>query len=113
MAYGFDTEAIIKKTLGKILGSIIIIILYTNFKSLYDYLVKLETTQEKELIVDVRSLHLSYKQQEITEVNWIHGLHYPADSITKVKSLLALKILININHININIMESVDQAKIK
>ena len=37
-------------------------------KFLYDCLVKLGTTQEKGLMIDVMSLRQSYKWQKITEV---------------------------------------------
>ena len=56
MAYEFDIGAVIKATLRKILESVIPLILYTDSKSLYNCLVKLGTTQEKQLIVDVMSL---------------------------------------------------------
>lgn len=68
MVYGFDIRAIIKITLGKMLQCAIPLILSTNLKSLYDYLVKLNNTQEKYLIVNMVSLCQSYKQQEITKV---------------------------------------------
>ena len=57
MAYGFDTGAAIKVTIEKILQlEQLPITLYTDLKSLYDYLVKLGTTQEKRLIVDLMCL---------------------------------------------------------
>ncbi len=68
MAYGFEIGAVIKAMLRKILGSAVPLILYTDLKSLYNYLVKLDTTQKKQLIVDVMSLRQLYKQQEIPEV---------------------------------------------
>ena len=105
MAHRFDIGAVIKVTLGKILGLAIPLILYIDLKSLYNYLVKLGTTQEKRLMVDVMSLRQSYKQQEITEVKWIHGHHNPANSITKVKPSSALKMLIDSNLINISTMQ--------
>ena len=103
MAHGFDIRAVIKATLGKILRSAILLVLCTKSKFLYEYLVKLSTTQEKQLIVDVMSLQQSYKQREITKVKWIYRHHNPANSITKTKSLSALKTLINTNCINIKL----------
>lgn len=43
MAHGFDIEAVIKVMLEKILESTIPLLLYINSKSLYDYLVQLDT----------------------------------------------------------------------
>lgn len=43
MANEFDIRIMIKATLEKIFGSIIPLILYTNSKSLYDFLIKLDT----------------------------------------------------------------------
>ena len=60
--YRFDVGALIKATLRKMLGLAILLILCTNLKSLYDYLVKLGTTQEKQLMVNIINLRQSYKQ---------------------------------------------------
>lgn len=47
MAYKFDIRVIIKAILGKIVGSIILLILYIDLKLLYNCLVKLNITQNK------------------------------------------------------------------
>ena len=61
MAHGFDTGAVIKATIKKILQlKRLLITLYTNLKSLYNYLVKLRTTQKKQLIVDLMCLQQLY-----------------------------------------------------
>jgi hypothetical protein len=44
MAYGFDITGAIKATIDKILNINLPLVLCTNLKSLYDYLVKLGTT---------------------------------------------------------------------
>lgn len=113
MAHGINIKTVIKATLGKILGLAISLILCLDLKSLYDYLVKLGTTQEKQLIVDVMSLCQSYKQQEITKVKWIYRYHNPADSMTIAKLSPALKILINLNCTNIYITEWVQRVNMK
>ena len=69
MAYGFNTRAAIKATIKKILQlKQLPITLCTNLKSLYDYLVKLRTTQEKRLIVNLIYLQQLYKRREIAKI---------------------------------------------
>ncbi|KAJ5743510.1 hypothetical protein N7533_010612 [Penicillium manginii] len=43
-------------------------IVYTDSYSLYEYLVKLGTTKEKHLIIDIMALRQSYEQREIMEI---------------------------------------------
>ena len=57
MTYGFNIRAIIKAILGKLLQTEIPLIFYTNLNSLYNYFIKLKTTYEKHLIIDVISPH--------------------------------------------------------
>ena len=91
MAYGFDISAVIKATVKLQLNINLPLILYTNSKSIYKCLIKLGTTQEKRLIIDVMCLHQLYKRREIAKVKWIDGDSNPTDAITKSKPLLALK----------------------
>ena len=86
IAYGFDTGAVIKITIKKILQlKRLLITLYTDSKSLYNYLVKLKTTQKKQFIVDLICLQQLYKKREIAEIKWINGGSNPADAIIKLK----------------------------
>ena len=57
MAYGFDITAAINLTIDKILFIIIPLILYTDLKLLFNYLVRLSTTQEKHLMIDIICLY--------------------------------------------------------
>jgi hypothetical protein len=68
IVYSFDIGALIKATIKKILRIDLLIVICTDLRSLYDCLVKLGTTQEKRLMIDVMCLRQAYKQQEITKV---------------------------------------------
>jgi hypothetical protein len=68
MAYRFDIGAVIKLTVDKILNINLPLIMCTDLKSLYDCLIRLSTTQEKRLMIDVMCLRQVYKQREITEI---------------------------------------------
>lgn len=53
----------------------------------------------------MKSFYSLYKGCEIIEIKWIYVCNNPADSITKHKSSLALKTLIDVNCISLNITE--------
>jgi hypothetical protein len=56
MAHGFDMAFAVKSTIDLILNTDVPLVLATDSKSLYDCLVKLGTTQEKRLMIDVMCL---------------------------------------------------------
>jgi len=56
MAHRFDISAAIKSTVEQLLQIELLLVLYTNLKLLYKCLIKLGTTQEKRLIIDVMCL---------------------------------------------------------
>ena len=101
--------AVIKLTINLVLNTTIPLIIYTNLKSLYNCLVRLNTTQEKRLIVDFICLRQLYECKKIAEIKWIEGNTNPADFITKLKAYNALKQLINTNKVNISVMEWVER----
>ena len=105
MAYGFDIAAAVKATIQEILRlkAPLPLVLCTDSKSLYDCLVKLGTTQEKRLMVDLMYLRQSYERREIAEVRWIDGDSNPADAMTKSKPCPALRDLIDSNRITIQV----------
>ncbi len=111
MAHGFDTGAAIKATIEKILQlERLPITLCTDSKSLYDCLVKLGTTQEKRLMVDLMCLRQSYERREIAEIKWIDGGSNPADAMTKSRPCQALKDLIDTNTVKLQVTEWVERT---
>ncbi|KHJ31246.1 hypothetical protein EV44_g0287 [Erysiphe necator] len=102
VAHGFDTAIVLKSTIEKILQkNNLPLILCADSKSLYDCLVKLGTTQEKRLMVDLMCIRQSYERRQITEIRWIDGNSNPADAMTKGQPCSALTRLIDTNMINI------------
>jgi hypothetical protein len=111
MAHSFDIGASIKDTLEQILQINLPLVLCTDSKSLYDCLVRLGTTQEKRLMIDIMCLRQAYERREIAEVKWIRGDSNPADSMTKVKSSNALQRLIDTNTVEMEVIEWVERDK--
>ena len=105
MAHSFNISAAIKATVKLQLNISLPLIFCTDFKLIYKCLVKLGTTQEKKLIIDIIYLHQSYKRREIAKVKWINRDSNPVDAITKSKLLLALKRLIDTNQIKLKTIE--------
>ena len=103
MAHGFDMGTSLKATLDAILPSFapIPLVICTDSKSLFDCIVKLGTTQEKRLMIDVMSLRQSYERREIAECRWIEGSSNPVDTMTKKTPCAALKMLIDANRVSI------------
>ena len=107
MAYGFNIRAAIKLTINLVLNITIPLVIYTNSKSLYNYFVRLNTTQEKRLIVDLICLYQLYKHREIAKIKQIKGNTNLANFITKSKAYNILKQLINTNKVNISVIKQV------
>ncbi len=53
IAHGFDYAVVLKSTIEKIVQNDLLLVIYTDSKSLYEYLVKLGTTYKKQLIVNL------------------------------------------------------------
>lgn len=87
----------------------ILIILYTDSRSLYNAVVIINSTNKKRLMIDIMSLREVYKQREIAEVCWIDRQNNPANAFTKAKSNRALEKFITTNEIIIYIKAKVDR----
>ncbi|XP_044717608.1 transposable element tc1 transposase [Hirsutella rhossiliensis] len=95
------------KDLSSQIGFVIIIATETNSTkysySLYECLVKLGTTTEKRLMIDIMALRQAYEQREITNIRWINGADNPADAMTKLSPNGALTRFVNDNEITIRL----------
>jgi hypothetical protein len=111
MTHGFDIAAVMKSTIEKILRKSIPLTLCTDSKSLYECLVKLGTTREKRLMVDLMCLRQAYERREVAEVKWIDGDSNPADAMTKAKPCQALKNLIDTNLARLKATEWVEREE--
>ncbi|KAM4067663.1 polyprotein [Hirsutella rhossiliensis] len=87
MVQGFDMAIVIATTLQAIVKQLDLpptpLIVCTDSYSLYECLVKLGTTKEKRLMIDIMALRQSYEQREMAEIRWINGDDNPADAMTK------------------------------
>ena len=68
MAHGFDISTTIKAIVELQFNISLLLILCTNSKLIYKCLVKLGTTQEKRLIINIMCLRQLYKRRKIAEV---------------------------------------------
>jgi hypothetical protein len=57
MAYGFNISILVKFIINKILEIELLLVVYTDLKLLYKYLIKLGTTWEKGLIINIIYLY--------------------------------------------------------
>jgi hypothetical protein len=86
------------------------LIVCTDSYSLYECLVKLGTTNEKRLMIDIMALRQSYERREIAEIRWINGEDNPADALTKAAPNRALEHFINGNELSIRVKGSVQRS---
>jgi hypothetical protein len=107
MVGGIDMAIAINTTLHMINEQLdlpkVSIVVCTDSYSLYECLVKLGTTKEKRLMIDIMALRQSYERREITEIRWINGHDNPADAMTKSTPNKALEKFINGNQLTVRV----------
>ena len=113
---GFDLAYVLADTLRMITGRmklpIIPLVVCTDSYSLYECLVKLGTTTEKRLMIDIINLRELYKNREIIDIRWINSADNPADTMTKILLNKALETLISTNKLTIRIEGWVQRKEI-
>src|SRR6266571_1931405 len=101
MVGGVDMVVVIGTTLKMITDRlelpVIPIIMCTDLYSLYECLVKLSTTKEKRLMIEIMALWQSYERQKLFEIQLINGQDNPVDVMTKVNPNKALETFVDIN----------------
>jgi hypothetical protein len=70
-------------------------------------LVKLGTTQEKRLIIDILALRQLYERRKIAEIRWIHNRDNPANAFTKAIANNSLKQLVSTNKLVVRMKEHI------
>src|ERR1700712_4902161 len=107
MVAGVDIAIAINSTIHMIAARLKVplpqIVCCTDSFSLYECLVKLGTTKEKRLMIDIMALRQSYERREIAEVRWINGKDNPADAMTKPTANKALEKFLDNNHLQIRV----------
>jgi hypothetical protein len=107
MVGGVDMALAMNSTIQMIVQQLDIppppIIMCTDSYSLYECLVKLVTTKEKRLIINIIALRQSYERRELTEVQWINRQDNPADAITKATPNKILQEFLDNNEITIRL----------
>jgi hypothetical protein len=72
-------------------------------------LVKLGTTQEKRLMIDILALRQSYERKKIAEIRWIHNRDNPANALIKATANSSLKQLVSINKLVVRMKEHIER----
>jgi hypothetical protein len=107
MVAGVDTAISLSITFARICQQLGIanfpVVVYIDSFSLYECLVKLGTTKEKRLMIDIMALRQSYERRELAEIRWIEGDSNPADAMTKATPNRALELMVSTNRLDIRI----------
>ena len=107
MVHGVDIAIAINTTLKMITKQIgikeIPTIICTDSFSLYECMVKLGTTKEKRLMIDIMVIRQSYERRELSEIRWINGNDNPADAMTKGNPVKALQSLVDTNELVVRV----------
>jgi len=112
MVHGIDIAMAIQSTLDRILKSLqtsVPTVVCTDSRSLYDCMVKLGTTTEKRLMIDVMAVREAYERRELSEFRWIEGPDNPADAMTKAKPNKALERLVDTNELRMKVVGWIDR----
>ena len=100
---GFAINATVNMIMKQINLSPIPLVVYTDSYSLYECIVKLGTTREKRLMIDIMALREMYERRELVDMRWISSNSNPADAMTKVLLNKVMQQLIDNNQLIISV----------
>jgi hypothetical protein len=109
LAHDFDINTALKITFLNTFDYFILLMLCIDSKSLYNCLIRLDTTQKKRLMIDIMSLHQWYERRKIIELKWSNKINNSIYSMIKTKSSTVVKTLIDINTMNFDPIEWIKQ----
>lgn len=116
MAHGVDIAISITTTINIVMQRLALprvpIVVCTDSLSLYECLVKLGTTKEKRLMIDIMALREAYERGDLSDIRWIDGRDNLADAMTKASPNEALSSLIDHNRLNMRIQGLVSRTDI-
>ncbi|HEY2455482.1 MAG TPA: hypothetical protein VGI71_23255 [Scandinavium sp.] len=107
MVGGVDMTFVITSTLNMIMDQLnlptIPMIVCTDSYSLYECIVKLGSTKEKRLMIDIIALRQMYERREMFDIRWINGHDNPADAMTKSAPNKSLETFLDTNSLRIRV----------
>jgi hypothetical protein len=86
------------------------LVICTNSYFLYKCLVKLETTQEKCLMIDILAPRQLYERKKIAEIRWIYNRDNPANALIKATANSSLEQLVSINKLVVRMEGHVERS---
>ncbi|MGI4816804.1 MAG: hypothetical protein ACRYE7_02355, partial [Janthinobacterium lividum] len=105
MVQGVGMAIPLASTINKIMERLelspVPIVVCTDDFSLCECLVKLETTDEKHLMINIMSIGESYERKELTEIRWINGKENSADAMAEESRTGALRTLAYNNELQV------------
>jgi hypothetical protein len=101
----FTINATVNIIIKQISLSSIPLVVYTDLYLLYECIVKLETTHEKRLIIDIIVLRKMYERRKLVDIRWISSNLNPADTITKASPNRTMQQLIDNNQLTVSVEE--------
>lgn len=116
MMTGFDIAIAASDTIRKVTKQLglpnIPVVICTDSRSLYECLIRLGSTDEKRLMIDVMALRESYVRREVQEFRWINGKDNPADAMTKATPNGRLEEFVTNNQLTVRVEGYVERPEL-